>query len=439
MFKHDQLANTKTIKKTMLLGAVAISSTVTMNANAINEYQASFVADAQTNQVAFVPFSGSPLISSVVMNDLNSTELQVTSRNLPQQAHSSAELNNTLRMWQQTRIPYLVVGSTRSSNGKIIINYEVIDVNSGRVLQGKQSYVSGANPQKLRSSSHVIADKIYEIITGNEGDFSGRIAYIEEKGTGANKTSSLKIMDADGQNAQSIFSVEGSIFSPAWSPDGRNIAFSVQRPKGLPVIYVQNVDSQNSPMLVTPFLGGNLSPSFSPDGASIIFSSSYQGTNADIWQIQLGSNQPQKLISMPSDEVQPSYAPDGRSFLFVSNKTGVKTPQIYRYQFGTGQISRVTKGGYATTPSYNQDATKIAFLNGGNAAIMNVSGGGVQNLAYTGIDEAPSFSPNGNRVVYASKNGSQGIIHIQSLNGGEHLRKAARGIVRSPVWSKRPK
>ncbi len=96
---------------------------------------------------------------------------------------------------------------------------------------------------------------------------------------------------------------------------------------------------------------------------------------------------------MPSDEVEPSYAPDGNSFVFVSNKTGVKTPQIYRYNFATQGIKRISRGGYATSPSFSPDGKQIAFLNGRNASIMNLSGSVIHNIGNTGIDEAPHFSP----------------------------------------------
>ena len=390
----------------------------------------------QQNQVAFVPFAGDSVMSPVILNDLSNTELKVTSQNLPQQPRSSSELAGTLPVWQSMGIPYLVVGSTRSNRGKITTDYEVIDVKSGRVIKGKQSLTADNNRESMRYAAHVIADKVYELITGIPGDFSGRIAYIEESGTGKQKVSRLKVMDADGENARTITEVAGSIFSPAWSPDGNRIAYSVQREKSYPVIYVQNVSGGGASVL-TPFSGSNLSPSFSPDGSKILFSSSFEGS-ADIYEISASGGTPRRLTNLPSSEVQPSYAPDGKSFVFVSDKTGFNKPQVYRYEFGSGRTTKVSNGGYATSPQFSSDGTQIAFLSGRSAAIMNSNGAVTTNLGNTGIDEAPSFSPNGKRVVYASTQGGKGVLTIKSLNGGEAFGKSGQGIIRSPVWSSSP-
>ncbi|MEC5210473.1 TolB protein [Psychrobacter sp. PL15] len=391
----------------------------------------------QQNQVAFVPFAGDSILSAIVLSDLSRTELKVTSKNLPQQPRTSSELAGTLPVWQNMGIPYLVIGSTRTNRGKIVIDYEVIDVKSGQVIEGKQSLSSDKDPQSMRYAGHVIADKVYELITGTPGDFSGRIAYIEEIGRGKDKVSRLKVMDADGENASTITEVKGSIFSPAWSPDANRIAYAVQREKSHPVIYVQNI-SGGSARVLTPFPGSNLSPSFSPDGSRILFSSSFEGSS-DIYEISANGGQPRRIINWPSSEVQPSYAPDGKSFVFVSDKTGFNKPQIYRYEFGSGRTTKVSNSGYATSPQFSVDGTQIAFLNGRSAAIMNSSGTVTANLGNTGIDEAPSFSPNGKRVVYASTQGGKGILTIKSLNGGESFGKSGQGTLRSPVWSASPK
>ncbi|WP_201581266.1 PD40 domain-containing protein [Psychrobacter glacincola] len=394
-------------------------------------------APRQQNQVAFVPFAGDSVLSPIIVNDLSKEGLKITSQNLPQQPRSSSELAGTLPVWQNLGIPYLVIGGTRTNRGKIITDYEVIDVKSGRILEGKQTSTTNKDPDSMRRAGHVIANKIYALITGTPGDFSGRIAYIEETGAGKEKVSRLKVMDADGENAKTITEVTGSIFSPTWSPDGNRIAYSLQRDKSYPVIYVQSVSGGGATPL-TPFPGSNLSPSFSPDGSKILFSSSFEGS-ADIYEMNASGGQPRRLINWPSSEVQPSYAPDGKSFVFVSDKTGFNKPQIYRYEFGSGRTTKVSSSGYATSPQFSNDGSQIAFLSGRSAAIMNSGGAVTTNLGNTGIDEAPSFSPSGRNVIYASKQGGKGKLTIKSLSSGQSFDIPVQGIARSPIWSSSPK
>ena len=422
---------------TLCISASCLLASTSLFAKEIVVLQDSFEIPVQQNQVAFVPFAGDSVLSPIIVNDLSKEGLKITSQNLPQQPRSSSELAGTLPVWQNLGIPYLVIGSTRTNRGKIITDYEVIDVKSGRILEGKQTSTTNKDPDSMRRAGHVIANKIYALITGTPGDFSGRIAYIEETGAGKEKVSRLKVMDADGENAKTITEVTGSIFSPTWSPDGNRIAYSVQRDKSYPVIYVQSVSGGGATPL-TPFSGSNLSPSFSPDGSKILFSSSFEGS-ADIYEMSASGGQPRRLINWPSSEVQPSYAPDGKSFVFVSDKTGFNKPQIYRYEFGSGRTTKVSSSGYATSPQFSNDGSQIAFLSGRSAAIMNSGGAVTTNLGNTGIDEAPSFSPNGKRVVYASKQGGKGVLTIKSLNGGESFGKSGQGTIRSPVWSSSPK
>ena len=427
--------------KKLLIAILASASSLLLMPNALAApvvLQLDYEIPTQQNQVAFVPFAGDTTMSSIILNDLGRTELKVTSQNLPQQPRSSSELAGTLPVWQNTGIPYLVVGSTRSDRGKVITDYEVINVNTGQVIQGKQSLSADNNKESMRYAAHVIADKVYELVTGIPGDFSGRIAYIEETGVGKNKVSRLKVMDADGENAKTITEVNGSIFAPAWSPDGSRIAYSVLRDKSYQTIYVQNV-SGGGATSITPYNGTSISPSFSPDGSKIIFSGSFEGSE-NIYQINAGGGGLVKLTNWLSSESQPSYAPDGKSFVFVSNKAGFNKPEIYRYEFGSGRISKVSRGGYATTPKYSSDGTQIGFLSGRSAAIMNTSGAVVNNIGNTGLDEGVSFSPNGKRVVYASKQGSKGVVNIKSLNGGVSFGKSGEenSTIRSPVWSANP-
>lgn len=399
----------------------------TAQANTL-ELDISKASSTNPHQVALVPFVGDTTISTIITNNLNFTELKTTSQNLPHQSQSSADFIGNRILWQQSGFPYLVMGSVQKmNNGKTAINFEVIEVATGRTINGRQTQIADSTPNGLRYASHVVSDKIYELITGNPGDFSGRIAYILETGDPRNKTSSLKVMDADGQNAVTIFNTQGSIFSPTWSPDGKMLAFSVQKPNALPVIHVIGANGGES-TVVTRFKGQNLGASFSPDGSSLIFSGSHENNDPAIYELHLASGQVRKLTQMTGAENSPSYAPDGRSFVFTADN-GSRTPQLHRYNIGTGQISRIASG-MASNPKMSQDGKKIAYVSGSTLAVLNL-GGGIQSIAPTAIHESATFSPNSTRIVYASPQG----LTIRSLTTGQSFTKTDNGRVREPAWS----
>ena len=160
-------------------------------------------SDNALTQVAIVPFAGAESISGIVTNDLTNLGQFTLDSNLPERPHSSSEV--TLPVWQHNAVPYLVVGNTRSNRGNVEINFEVINVATGEVMQGLQTVTSKNNSQSLRMAGHKVADRIYEILTGIKGDFSGRIAYVVETGKPKNRVSRLVISDVDGFNPKVIY------------------------------------------------------------------------------------------------------------------------------------------------------------------------------------------------------------------------------------------
>ena len=120
--------------------------------------------------------------------------------------------------WSGRGADYLAYGSVSEAGGQYTISYRLVD--NFRQTQLDAVAFAG-NERELRRLSHRIADRIYEKITGVRGVFSTRIAYVLQTGD----TYELQIADADGQNHQVMLRSKHSIISPAWSPDGKQLAY----------------------------------------------------------------------------------------------------------------------------------------------------------------------------------------------------------------------
>ncbi|WP_201548871.1 PD40 domain-containing protein [Psychrobacter fjordensis] len=275
-------------------------------------------------------------------------------------------------------------------------------------------------------------------------DRQGRIAYVDEQGTGAAKISTLYSILPDGSDRQLIDQINGYIYSPAWSADGQRLAYSKQAPRQNPKIYIYDRKS-NTQSLIVNAEGSNMSASFSPDGQELLYSSTVGG-NADIYEMRLNDGNTKQLTTLSSTEVQPSYASDGKSFVYTSDKVRAGRPSIYRYDFATGNAIPMPTSGYVASPQLSADGQQLAYLNGRKAAVMTLATRQTIDLAETGLDEPARLSPSGQYAVYpmrSSQVSSQGTrdmgsLVIRSLSGNTSysISSDAGGMVRSPIWGR---
>lgn len=387
-------------------------------------------------QIAVVPFASDSLIYSIVQSDLQrSGKFNSSSRNLPETPNTTAELNPAV--WQSTGIPYVVVGkASPSASGGLQVQYELYDVKKGTRILGELLQVP-ANRQ--REAAHLIADKIYQALTGIRGDFSGQIAYVLRSKPDGKPKYTLQIADTDGQQPRTILESPEPILSPSWSPDGKQVAYVSFETKR-PAIYLQDLASGQR-QLLAQFKGLNGAPSISPDGRSMLFTASMDG-NPEIYLMDLATKKTQRLTRDSAIDTEARYAPDGKSFIFTSDRGG--TPQIYRYSFAEGNVQRLTFGGrFNARGTLSSDGRNLALVHrpaGGSyqVAVQDLASGVLSVLTPTPLDESPSFSPNGQMVVYATREGSRGMLSVMSIDGRFRLRLPSEdGEVREPAWAPR--
>jgi len=337
--------------------------------------------------------------------------------------------------WRLLKVDYIVIGKVRrpaAGEGHELV-YQLFDVHTQERLLSR---ITTVGPGDLRFGAHRVADAIYEALTGVPGAFSTRIAYVTATGVGDGARYELVVADADGFAPQSIVGSPEPLLSPAWSPDGRKLAY-VSFEKGNSAIYLQDV-ATGARELISSGVGINGAPAFSPDGSKMALTLSRTG-NPEIHVRDMATGRTQQITQHWSIDTEAVWSPDGRYLYFTSDRGG--RPQIYRVAAGGGTPQRVTlEGEYNARASVAPDGRKIAVAQGrGNEyriAVWDVETERFTVLTPGKLDESPSFAPNGSMILYATREGDRGVLSAVSADGNVRQRLIlSEGDVREPAWS----
>lgn len=371
-------------------------------------------------------------VSTIIREDLKRSGLF---RNIDATSVVDESMQPVMNDWRARSADALLGGSvTRLADGRYDVRAKLWDVVKGAEI-GTQS--ATVHPGDLRLAAHRIADYVHEKLTGEKGVFSTRIAYVSR----ARRSFSLRVADADGYDpsgkpeGESVLNSSEPIISPAWSPDGKELAYvSFEDQKA--VVYTQDMASGKR-RLIANFRGSNSAPAWSPDGQTLAVTLSREG-GSQLYLMSRTGGTPRRLTNSGAIDTEPCFSPDGRTLYFVSDRGG--SPQIYRMPVAGGAAERVTfSGNYSISPAISPDGRTLAYISRqGNAfklQTMDLQSGTVTGLTDTNDDESPSFAPNGRLVIYATRAGGRDVLMTTTLDGKiKATLPSPSADLREPVW-----
>lgn len=341
----------------------------------------------------------------------------------------------------RNEVDYLVTGRTTPASGvgaPQVVGFQLQNLLTGQSLLDETLSVPSA---AARHAAHRIADRIYLRLIGQRSAFATRIAYVTVEGVPPQRRYRLMVADADGASPRVILESRRPLMSPAWSPDGRQLAY-VSFESRSAAVYVQDLRTAQR-RAVSMRAGVNGAPAWSPDGSRLALTLSSAGGNLDVYLLDPSDGALERLTDDPAIDTEPVWSPDGRSLFFTSDRAG--GPQVYRMVPRSGErAQRVSFGSpYAARPRISPDGRMIAMVvrdEGGYRIAVQALGGGERRVLSRGPqDESPAFSPDGGTILYASRRGGTGTLEAVTVDGLVRYRLASPGLdAREPAWGPFP-
>ncbi len=289
----------------------------------------------------------------------------------------------------------------------------------------------------MRQLAHRFGDDVVRYFTQEPGIFQTRIAYVRETEAGKQ----IMVSDWDGANAQTLTGASINLL-PAWTPDGKTIAFTSFRDgAGAHIFAVEVATRQIRPLvLMGDFATG---AAYAPDGLKFLFSASLDD-NTDVYVAQADGRVGRRLTDARGIDISASWSPDGKRVAFVSERAG--TPQIYTMLADGSDVRRLTfQGNYNQEPAWSPKGDLIAFSGRDEHRVFDlytvaVEGGKVARLTQNqGTNEKPSWAPNGRYIIFSSTRGGRRQLWVMQPDGSNQRAVTSEKLGASdPAWGPLP-
>jgi Tol biopolymer transport system component len=271
---------------------------------------------------------------------------------------------------------------------------------------------------------------------------NGRIA-IAEHGSGGVQ---IWAVLPDGSDPKQL-TTEGFNATPAFSRDGRRMAYLSDRGGGTYDIWLMRADGTAAHQL-THMRGNAEFPDFAPGGLRVAFDGLTAGSaKDDIYVIGTDGKGLTRLTHGQGNNDRPVFSPDGRRIAFVSDRTGVQQVWVMNVD-GTRQHQLTTKTLAHYAVDWSPDGKRIVFDEGGpgqpTAIVVAKADGTDQTKITHGAtrDFGAVWSPDGRQIafvrVFGFSSNAEQDVYVMNANGtGQHaLHRGAKQLV--PAWQPLP-
>jgi TolB protein len=302
---------------------------------------------------------------------------------------------------------FVAFGSLGVVSGRLVTNGFLFDTKNQQYPQvlAKQ-YNEEPTEDSARQIAHRFADEIILRLGGGiAGIAETKIYYVKLTGK---EQKEIWMMDYDGANQHAITHLGTVVMSPRISPDNSRLAFATLGKYGFQLKmyslilgrYVNFPTGQNS----------SASPAWSPNGNEIAYSGANEGS-FNIWIADSNGNLARRVTNFHGD-TSPTYNPrTGSQIAFISGRTGL--PQLYIMNTDGSGVQQMTDGGYVSSPSWSPNGQLVAFAwdrkygpaapGGQDIYIMEVATKKWWQMTHdSGRCDFPSWSPDGRHIIYAN-------------------------------------
>ena len=337
-------------------------------------------------------------ISTIIENNFRGTGLfNPLKKDAFVQKPDIAHLKPRFEDWRLIKAQALVTGKLLIKDEKLKVEFRLWDLTAAKEMT---ALAFTTTPTNWRRVAHIISDKIYERLTGEEGYFDTRIIYVAESGPKNQRVKKLAIMDQDGSNTKYLTLGNELVLTPRFNPTNQMVTY-MSYFRNMPRVYLLDIET-GTQEVVGNFPGMTFAPRFSPDGKKIIMSFAKDG-NSDIYSMDMETRVVERITDHSAIDTSPSYSPDGKYICFNSDRSGLQ--QIYTMRSDGSQVKRITFGsGIYGTPVWSPRGDLIAFTKMRKGkfyiGVMRSDGTGERLLTENYYQEAPSWSPNGRVLIF---------------------------------------